>query len=138
MAPPYYSLCCIFVVYLVIHIATANSASSRKENVPTFRTIPIGRRRSWMTSGMQHSPKANTTLALLVIILSNDIQVNPGPNKSIYPCGLCDVSVTWNCEGVGCDGCSIWYHKSCVELCSRTIAYLTDLTCSGCAAAVIV
>jgi hypothetical protein len=77
-----------------------------------------------MTCGMQHSPKANTTLALLVIILSNDIQVNPGPNASIYPCGLCDVPVTWNCEGVGCDGCSIWCHKSCVELCSEDYSLL--------------
>ncbi|CAC5371135.1 unnamed protein product [Mytilus coruscus] len=38
--------------------------------------------------------------------LNWDIEQNPGPRTkqpSIYPCGLCEHPVTWNCEGVCCD-----------------------------------
>ena len=67
--------------------------------------------------------KANKTHAMMMIILylSGDIELNPGPRtkqQSIYPCGLCEHPVTWNCEGICCDDCSIWHHRSCIELCS--------------------
>ena len=39
-------------------------------------------------------------------------------NASIFPCGLCDLPVSWSCRGVDCDDCKIWYHKSCIELCT--------------------
>jgi hypothetical protein len=38
---------------------------------------------------------------------------------SVYPYGLCELPVTWNCQRVCCDDCSIWYHKSCMELCTQ-------------------
>ncbi|KAL3876600.1 hypothetical protein ACJMK2_034425 [Sinanodonta woodiana] len=61
-----------------------------------------------------------TNLVLLIIILSGDVELNPGPtNKSIFPCGLCEIPVTWNCQGVCCDACNIWHHKSCIELCTQ-------------------
>jgi len=60
-----------------------------------------------------------TNICFLVIILAGDIELNPGPNnKSVFPCGLCDLPVTWNCQGVCCDACDIWHLKSCIELCS--------------------
>jgi hypothetical protein len=42
---------------------------------------------------------------ILTIILSGDIELNPGPHKkaSVYPCGLCELPVKWNCQGVCCD-----------------------------------
>ncbi|KAK3107538.1 hypothetical protein FSP39_016928 [Pinctada imbricata] len=53
------------------------------------------------------------------LLLSGDVEANPGPrNTSTYPCGFCDIPVNWSCEGVCCDECSIWYHRSCLELCS--------------------
>ena len=31
-----------------------------------------------------------------MILLSGDIELNPGPtNKSMYPCAMCDLPVTW-------------------------------------------
>jgi len=61
----------------------------------------------------------NPTLLVLALLLSNDIQLNPGPgNASIFPCGLCDHEVSWSCKGVACDECKIWYHKTCIELCT--------------------
>ena len=59
-------------------------------------------------------PRAmNSTIFAVALLLSGDIQVNPGPPTSVYPCGVCEDPVTWNCRGVACDHCSIWYHGSC-------------------------
>ena len=57
--------------------------------------------------------KNHSTLSL-ILILSGAIQLNPGPRtkqRSIYSCGLCEHPVTWNCDGVCCDDCSIWHHR---------------------------
>ena len=71
------------------------------------------------------SPSPYRTLLSLTLILAGDIQLNPGPRvTSIYPCGLCESPVTWNCRGVACDACSVWYHGSCIELCSDDYALL--------------
>ncbi|CAG2233662.1 unnamed protein product [Mytilus edulis] len=66
-------------------------------------------------------PNKNYSMAILILLLAGDIEQNPGPRtkqQSIYPCGLCEHPVTWNCEGVCCDDCNIWHHKTCIELCS--------------------
>ena len=55
-------------------------------------------------------------LLLLLILLSNDIETNPGPCNKIYQCGLCDAPVNWSDEGVCCDNCSLWHHASCMGL----------------------
>ena len=63
----------------------------------------------------------NQHVLCLLLLLSGDIELNPGPRAkqvSIYPCGLCDQPVTWDNQGVCCDECEVWHHKSCIELCS--------------------
>lgn len=52
---------------------------------------------------------------ILILILSGDIQLNPGPN-SVYPCGFCQRSVRFEHKrAICCDECSIWYHSQCIE-----------------------
>ena len=61
----------------------------------------------------------NQSLLTLLILLSGSIEANPGPRQkqaSVYSCGLCDHPVTWAFEGVCCDDCNVWHHKSCIEL----------------------
>ena len=61
----------------------------------------------------------NTTVLLLIMVQAGDIELNPGPKQSsVFPCGLCQIPVTWSNEGVCCDCCSVWHHKSCIELCT--------------------
>ena len=56
----------------------------------------------------------NFALLSAFLILSGDVEQNPGPKtKSIYPCGICEQEVTWNCKGICCDSCDIWFHHSC-------------------------
>ena len=66
----------------------------------------------------RHSHSAKwKNFALLALILSNDVQLNPGPtNKSVFPCGCCERPVTWeHRRALCCDNCSVWYHTGCIE-----------------------
>ena len=68
--------------------------------------------------------RPSKTLMLLIIILFGDIQVNTGPT-SIYPCGCCELPVTWDHQrAVCCDNCKLWYHSECIELSSSKINVL--------------
>ena len=65
--------------------------------------------------------KSNKTfvLAILLLVLSGDIQTNPGPRQeTIYPCGYCELKVGWSTMALCCDNCDIWYHKNCLEMSS--------------------
>ena len=65
--------------------------------------------------------RPSKTLTLLIIFLSGDIQVKPGPT-SIYPCGCCELPVTWDHQrAVCCDNCKLWYHSECIEHSSSKI-----------------
>ena len=69
-------------------------------------------------------------------MLSGDVQLNPGPNASVHPCGICQESVTWSCKGICCDSCDIWFHYSCVDVGSAEYEALSRPTvawiCSRC------
>ena len=55
----------------------------------------------------QTATKRNRTLLILLILVSGDIQLNPGPgNGSVFPCGCCELPVTWSQLGVCCTNCS--------------------------------
>ena len=93
---------------------------------PTLPSVSVGicvktlKHRFWSPNRIATDNK-NWTMFACLLLLSGDIQSNPGPaNVShIYPCGLCEMPVTWeHLDGIACDGCSIWHHRSCIELCS--------------------
>ena len=73
--------------------------------------------------------KANTLVILITILLAGDIELNPGPRQgSIFPCGMCERPVTWGNDGVCCDCCDIWHHKSRIELCTADYELLQRST----------
>ena len=57
-----------------------------------------------------------------------DIEINPGPSPSVYHCGFCQLPVDWSDVAVACDECSIWYHKSCLEM---STSKFQNLNCSN-------
>ena len=68
----------------------------------------------------------HTFLALIFSLISGDIQPNPGP--TIYPCGFCELPVSWSTPGVECEACDIWFHKSCIEMCTRDYDNLANVS----------
>ena len=75
----------------------------------------------------------NTWIALL--LMCGDIHPNPGPQTQAetFPCGFCDLHVSWSQRAVACDECNVWYHKSCMSMISEEYASLeAHSSCSWC------
>ena len=61
-----------------------------------------------------------SAIIMLMLILSGDVELNPGPkNDTVYPCRFCEIHVSWTHLAVCCNECSMWYHKSCISMCSE-------------------
>jgi len=74
-------------------------------------------------------PRPLCALTTALLLLSGDVELNPGPrakNASVFPCGICEQPVTWSCKGAACDNCDVWYHQSCIELCSADFELLNN------------
>ena len=53
---------------------------------------------------------------VLLLLLSGDIQLNPGPRPLKYPCGICSKACKWTTPCVRCDSCLIYYHQHCMTM----------------------
>ena len=56
---------------------------------------------------------------LVILLLCGDIETNPGPRHrqaSIFPCGICELRVSWSEHAICCDNCDIWFHRSCIDM----------------------
>ena len=73
-----------------------------------------------------HRPTRRTIITLM-LLLCGDVELNLGPvNKSIYPCGFCELRVNWSHKALCCDSCSLWYHKTCLSMASGDFAHLEN------------
>ena len=51
---------------------------------------------------------------IIILLLSGDVESNPGPRQWKYPCTLCAKPVKSNQDGLLCDGCDMWNHLKCL------------------------
>ena len=112
-----YALLIFLASQLVIHITSTQTWPTKENLVNLLQPKLHHSGRKPITLPTHTKPKIATML--IILILSGDIELNPGPRTAnIFPCGLCERPVTWSREGVCCDCCSVWHHRSCIELCS--------------------
>jgi hypothetical protein len=69
----------------------------------------------------RHPDKLMHTLTriTLILLISGDIQTNPGPRTvkaPKYPCGACGKNVNSNQKAMECEDCLIWYHNKCMDM----------------------
>ena len=116
----------------LIHTSPSVPVSVLTNCVPSRSTF---RKEKTVVKTMLKNTSSSSVL-LFSIILSGDIQLNPGP-QTVYPCGYCEHPVTWDHQrAVCCDQCSIWYHSACIELSAKNIEALqhtsTSWLCGKC------
>ena len=59
---------------------------------------------------------SNKLLIVTLLLLAGDVEVNPGPGGSSFPCGLCEIDANWSNGGIACEHCDVWYHRDCARL----------------------
>ena len=57
-------------------------------------------------------------LVMVILLISGDVQLNPGPTTRTpkYPCGVCSKNVNFNHKVMECEDCLTWYHIKCVNI----------------------
>ena len=68
---------------------------------------------SFFKIGRLFSPALLRLLILLLLLMSGNVYLNPGP---IFPCSVCAGNVTWRGKSVQCCACSKWVHQRCLQL----------------------
>ena len=87
------------------------------EAIPSLGLITGRRERP----GLSGSRNKTVSLCFLIIILSGDVQTNPGPIK--YPCGTCQRPVASNHRAMGCDLWNVWVHIKCCGVTPKQYEY---------------
>ena len=109
-------------------ITPENASVSKIDSITAVLLSKSNRRQNLLKINCDSNTNVNNTLFSTILLLSGDIKLNPGPRTtSTYPCGYCEDPVTWDCRGIACDNCSIWYHGSCMELCTKDLSLLKKL-----------
>ena len=80
---------------------------------------------SWSTRVWSFKSR-NLSHLLLILLLSGQIEMNPGPKTSAYPCGVCQNEVDNNAQALLCDQCNFWCHTHCVGLSEANYATLVN------------
>ena len=112
------------------HLPPDRIAALSRTSTPTVRPCLVGAISLAMTRGKASPSKSysSTTLLYLSLVLfeaSWDIETNPGPDPTIYPCGVCTQPVTFTSGwSVCCDSCDIWSHKDCLGMTTTLFEHL--------------
>ena len=65
-------------------------------------------------------------LTELLLALSHDIEVNPGPRPPKFPCGSCGKAVRNGQNAIHCESCDQWYHIECEGLGAEVLQVLCE------------
>ena len=72
------------------------------------------------------APNGRQLFLLLILLLSGDIESNPGPRQVKFPCGVCEKAVKWKQRAIACENCSKWYHVECMQMSTNTYEVLAN------------
>nr|XP_054774593.1 uncharacterized protein LOC129282754 [Lytechinus pictus] len=62
----------------------------------------------------------------VLLLLSGQVEMNPGPSVQKYPCAMCSNDVQENDHAILCDICNHWCHISCVGISLQSYQHLAN------------
>ena len=71
-------------------------------------------------------PNGRQFFLLLILLLSGDINSNPGPRQAKFLCGVCENAVKWKQRTIACENCSKWYHVECMQMSANIYEVLAN------------
>ena len=71
-----------------------------------------------LSSSHPSTCRSATAFKIMLIILSGDVELHPGPTKSIpaFPCTMCSAEVSDDDWALECDKCNQWSHIECCDI----------------------
>ena len=74
---------------------------------------------SYRTFAMSKYTKINRSYSFLLVLLSGDVNMNPGPPTRKITCPSCLKTVAKNHRAVQCDSCQGWLHIKCENISAK-------------------
>ena len=101
----------------LFHLYSLLSPTMTLHNRNVRRSKSVSRR----PSSSKHHLKNMLYFLLLMLLLSGDVQPNPGPatrggRTPKYPCTVCGRGVRSNSKAISCDVCEGWTHINCCDV----------------------
>ena len=63
-----------------------------------------------------------------LLMLSGDLETNPGPRPAKFPCGVCSRACRKGQAAIQCDTCDTWIHKNCVQISDTNFNTLSNVS----------
>lgn len=108
---------------------TTPVTSNAYANLPTGRLqalqLILSAIKTWEHNRLLKNPTTihpnNETIRLLhlILLLSGDVECNPGPRPPRFPCGICMKAVRKQDTGIFCEECKFWHHTKCIDMSLR-------------------
>ena len=113
----------------VIYISLLSNSKSQSDSLDQQVALTALLKPLKLSVYLDKPVKSKTVLIYIFTLLisqSTNVEVNPGPVVSQYPCGHCNLEVTWSQKGIYCEECGIWYHTDCQGIGDRTYDKLSE------------
>ena len=142
-----FTLTCIFLYCMIRPVPpTAHrdldnprqlSSNISKFSLLTSKNFHFNSKSKFSIFDQKFPPKAsnisNFDYFLILLLLSGNVELNPGPRTPKFPCGVCHKACTWKQQAVACDECDVWYHKDCLTMNTKIYNNLNNVSWYCCA-----
>ena len=123
----------ILLLFLASFVKIAQHSTVSSRNYSSALLFLRSLRKAYKSSPTQTSHQYPFRTFIL-LLLSGDIQSNPGPRTPKYPCGVCSKAVKWDPKSpsVCCDSCNVWYHQKCMAMPDSVFSSLKNISWECC------